>query len=390
MNPASDRLSQWLAEAQAKRSAASLQRNRIELSQRSAGKARAGGRDLVNFSGNDYLGLATEPALVEALAEAAREHGVGSGASALVSGYNSLHARLEQSLADHLGTEAALLFPSGYHANLAVQTSLASKGDFIVQDRLCHASLIDGARLSGARLLRYPHCDIKGLERQLELADGGQVLVVSDGVFSMDGDIAPLAGIADCCTHHNACLVVDDAHGTGVLGHGGRGSFEHLGVPVARIPVLIGTLGKAFGISGAYVAGSAALIDHLVNHARTYLYTTAMPPPLAAAGLKALEIIQKEVARRDALQRRIGQFRKGAAARGLKLLESETPIQALVIGQASAALETSQRLREQGFLVVAIRPPTVPDGTARLRITLSAAHTGLQVEGLLGALEQCL
>lgn len=390
MSGASDSLRRWLGEAQSGRTAQGLQRQRMELNRLSDGKVQVNGQALVNFSSNDYLGLTTDPALAAAIADAVQPHGAGSGASALVSGYSRLHRELEQGLAGFVGTESALLFPSGYHANLAVLTALAGRGDHVVQDRLCHASLIDGARLSGARLLRFNHGDVAALERQLEKRPDGHTLVVTDGVFSMDGDIAPLAEIIECCKRHDAWLVVDDAHGVGVLGEQGRGALEHLGVLPADVPVQIGTLGKAFGISGAYVAGSTALVDHLVNHARTYLYTTAMPPPLAAAGLKALEIIQGDSARRESLHRNIRLFTDGAARRGLELLPSITPIQPLMIGEPDAAVAMSQGLRERGFLVVAIRPPTVPPGTARLRITLSAVHDRSQIEGLLDAVEQCL
>lgn len=389
MAPGSDSLQRWLEAARTRRLAKSLQRKPVPATRHDGAEVTIGGRRLVNFSSNDYLGLANDARLSEAMAAAARQYGAGSGASALISGYGPLHQELEAGLARFLGREAALLFPSGYHANLAVLTALAGRGDRIVQDRLCHASLIDGARLSGARLLRYQHADIESLERQLAQGGEGHTLIVTDGVFSMDGDIAPLAEIASCCARHDAWLVVDDAHGLGVLGRSGRGSAEHLDVPDSGIPVLIGTLGKSFGISGAFVAGDEALIDHVANRGRSYMYTTSMPPSLAAAGLAALEAISGDPALRRRLHARISQFREGAARLDLDLMPSETAIQPLLAGEAAAALEMSQRLADRGYLVVAIRPPTVPAGSSRLRITLSAAHSEEQVEGLLTVLRQC-
>lgn len=390
MPSASDSLNRWLGDEQLRRQAHGLQRNRLEVSNRAGCTVLVDGQKLINFSSNDYLGLAADPALADALSQACAQHGAGSGASALVSGFSSVHRQLEQQLADFLGTEAALLFPSGYQANLAIHTALAARGDCIVQDRLCHASLIDGARLSGARLLRYPHVDISALDRQLERSTAEHTLVVTDGVFSMDGDIAPLPELVEVCERHGAWLAVDDAHGVGVLGQGGQGSLSHLGVAASCVPVLVGTLGKAFGVSGAYVAGSAKLVDHLLNHARSYLYTTAMPPPLAAAGLAALQVIRNGKAQRQLLHDRIGYFKNGAAERGLVLLPSETPIQPLLIGEAPAALRVSQQLRDLGFLVVAIRPPTVPQGSSRLRITLSAVHEEEQIDQLLDGLLTCM
>lgn len=383
-------LQPWLEARAAQRLAMHGQRQRQPLGTDQDMLAAAATGQWVNFSSNDYLGLANHGALAEALAEGARRHGVGSGASALVSGYHPAHQALEDELADFLGYEAALLCSSGYLANLAVAASLAGRGDRIVQDRLCHASLIDAARLSGARLARYPHGDLEALERQLSGDTRGRRLVVTDGVFSMDGDIAPLPGVALAADRFGATLVVDDAHGIGVRGPGGRGSVAAAGLDSSRVPVLVGTLGKAFGCSGAFVAGSRSLVEHLVNEARTYIYTTAMPPALAEAGRTALRLVASESWRRERLGENIDRLRAGAADRGIPLLESATAIQPLVVGDAERALALSRDLRAAGFLVVAIRPPTVPAGSARLRITLSAAHQASQVDGLLDALDRCL
>jgi 8-amino-7-oxononanoate synthase len=346
-------------------------------------KISVGDEALLNFSSNDYLGLASHPDLVAALKSTADKTGVGSGASALVTGFRNEHQRLEQELAEFLQYEKVLLCSSGYLANLAVATSLTGKGDVIIQDKLCHASLIDAASLSKARLLRYKHNDMDALARQLRVANDGNALVVSDGVFSMDGDCAPLKKMATLCTEQNAWLAVDDAHGIGVCGPGGRGSVASAGLNAQQVPILSGTLGKAFGCFGAFIAGSAALVDHLVNEARSYIYTTAMPPALAAASRAALHRLIKDQWRRDHLQDLIGYFKRGAARRGLQLMSSDSPIQPMIIGDSQATLELAERLRKQGFLVVAIRPPTVRKGSSRLRITLTAAHQAAQLDTLL-------
>ncbi len=390
MNGAADSLERWLASAARRRSAAFLERKRHVLRPLDAVRVHDGELELLNFSSNDYLGLAGHPDLRAAAAEAAHEFGSGSGASALVTGYRPQHQQLEDGLAEFLDREAALLFSSGYLANLAVATSLAGRGDRIVQDRLCHASLIDAARLSGARLARYRHADMGSLEQQLGDASSGHTLIVTDGVFSMDGDIAPLSELSAQAQASDAWLVVDDAHGIGVIGSGGRGLVAEAGLNQARVPVLVGTLGKAFGSAGAFVAGSRGLVEHLVNEARSYLFTTAMPPAVAAAGLAGLAHVRDDQWRREHLAERVSQFREGAQQRGLDLMPSHTAIQPLVLGGEKAALDLAGRLRERGFLVAAIRPPTVPPGTARLRVTLSAAHTHEHVESLLEAIESCL
>jgi len=379
-------LDDWLGACASRRSRHHLERQRQVLSGSHPVEIEAGGEKLLNFSSNDYLGLASHPDLVAALGEAAEKYGVGSGASALVSGFREQHHLLEQELAAFLQCEKVLLCSSGYLANLAVATSLTGKGDTIIQDKLCHASLIDAARLSEARLLRYVHADMSALKRQLAVGGNGKTLVVSDGIFSMDGDTAPLQQMAELCMQHQAWMAVDDAHGIGVCGPDGRGSVAAAGLGELHVPVLTGTLGKAFGCFGAFVAGSENLIDHLVNEARSYIYTTAMPPALAASARAALARVIKDEWRREHLQVLIGHFKRGAAERGLELMASDSPIQPMIIGDSQKTLELAARLRQRGFLVVAIRPPTVRKGTSRLRITLTAAHQPDQLDALLDAI----
>lgn len=343
-------------------------------------RMRIDGRDVIPFCSNDYLGLANHPKVIEALARAASHCGIGSGAAHLINGHHRLHHELEERLAAFTGRERALLFSTGYMANLGVLQALAGPGDLILADRLNHASLLDGARLSRARLQRYPHRDTAALARWLDTADDRERLIVTDGVFSMDGDIAPLPELARLAAGHGAWLVVDDAHGLGVLGEHGRGSIEHLGLDPSSVTVLIGTLGKAFGTAGAFVAGSADLIEYLVQSARAYIYTTASPPAIAAATLASLELVEREPERREQLRRLIQRFRARAAEIAACLLPSETPIQGVLTGDSETALRISDALFEAGFLVTAIRPPTVPEGAARLRITLSATHAADDVD----------
>ena len=379
-------LDHWLDARAVHRQAQYLERHRRVLSGNHPVKVQADGAPLLNFSSNDYLGLASHPDLVAALRSAADSHGVGSGASALVTGFRAEHQLLEQELAEFLQREKVLLCSSGYLANLAVATSLARKGDTIIQDKLCHASLIDAARLSEARLSRYPHVDMSGLQKRLTDANEGNTLVVSDGVFSMDGDTAPLRAMSALCLEHQAWLVVDDAHGIGVCGPGGRGSVAAAGLNPSEVPILTGTLGKAFGCFGAFIAGSESLVNHLVNEARSYIYTTAMPPALAASARAALRLVIEDDWRRKQLQHLIRYFRQGAASRGLALMASDSPIQPMIIGDSQAALDLAAHLQQQGFLVVAMRPPTVRKGTSRLRITLTAAHQVDQLDALLDAI----
>jgi len=385
-NRSGDSLDHWLEGRISRRQTQHLERHRRVLSGNGPVEIELDGKPLLNFSSNDYLGLAAHPELVDALKDAADSNGVGSGASALVSGFREQHQLLETELAAFLQREKVLLCSSGYLANLAVATSLTGKGDVIIQDKLCHASLIDAARLSGARLLRYAHADMEALGRQLEIENQGNTLVISDGIFSMDGDTAPLTEMATLCRGQRAWLAVDDAHGIGVCGPGGRGSVAAAGLNGQQVPVLTGTLGKAFGCFGAFIAGSEALVSHLVNEARSYIYTTAMPPALAASARAALRRVIEDDWRREHLQALIGHFREAAASRGLVLMASDSPIQPMIIGDSRATLELAAHLQRQGFLVVAIRPPTVPEGTARLRITLSAMHQPAQLDALLDAI----
>ena len=360
-------------------------RSRLEQQAPAGRFAQIDGRQLLNFCGNDYLGLANHPEVIAAFTSAADRFGVGSGASHLVCGHSQYHHQLEQRLAEFCGTARVLLFSTGYMANLGVIQALVGKPDAVFEDRLNHASLIDGGLASGARFRRYQHADAASLAALLASSDALRKLVVTDGVFSMDGDEAPLAALADVCEQHQAWLMVDDAHGFGVLGEHGAGCVASQGMQ-ARVPVLVGTLGKAFGTFGAFVAGSEDLIETLIQFARPYIYTTALPPALAAATLASLTRIEKDSWRRQKLNELIARFRQGAAEKGFVLMDSATPIQPLLIGADADALALSQSLREKGFLISAIRPPTVPEGTARLRITMSAAHEPEDIDKLIAAL----
>lgn len=342
-----------------------------------------------DMAGNDYLGLARDPRVIDALAEGARRYGAGSGASALVTGQTEAHAQLEHMLADWLGRSDALVFPSGFQANLALHDALLSRGDVVLGDRLNHASLLDGARLSGARLKRYAHRDMAALERRLaaEAHQEGRVAVVSDGLFSMDGDTAPLREMATLCRAHHALLVVDDAHGVGIMGATGAGLAEAEGVGSEEdVPVLIGTLSKALGLQGAFIAGSQLLIDTLVQFARPYVYTTSLSPALAHAACTSVSIARQEPERRAQLASNIALFRALATDAGLPLTASASPIQPIIIGDIPTVMAMSDAASAHGFQIGAIRPPTVPDGTARLRITLSAIQTPALLEQLVDVL----
>lgn len=364
-----------------------LQRRRVCVDSPQAPEMRINGETLLSFCSNDYLGLASDPRLAEAACQAVKTYGFGAGASHLVAGHMTPHHELEAALAEFTGSERVLLFSTGYMANQAVLTSLVGRHDRVLEDKLNHASLIDAARLTGAKVERYAHGDMARLDALLAEDKPVQTtLVATDGVFSMDGDLAPLAHMLPCCDKAGAWLLVDEAHAFGVLGEKGGGSFEALGLAAAAEVIRVGTLGKAFGSFGAFVAGSGELIELLIQTARTYIYTTALPPSVAAATQAALRIIQSEPERREQLQARVEQFRSGAQQLGLKLMPSETPIQPILIGEAGQAVAASEYLRQQGIWVTAIRPPTVPAGTARLRITLSAAHSEEQVARLLQAL----
>ena len=354
-----------------------------------------GSQRLLSFCSNDYLGLAQHPQLVGALTRAAREEGVGSTSAHLICGHRTAHAELEEALAAWTGRERALLFSTGYLANLGVLQALLARGApgsspgqaLCVQDKLNHACLLDGAKLGGAELKRYPHADVAAAARQLAAHPAAAALLATDGVFSMDGDVAPLRELAQLCARERATFMVDDAHGLGVFGAHGAGSLSAANLSQHDVPLLMATLGKALGCSGAFVAGPAALIDGLIQFARPYIYTTAMPPALAAAALEAVQLAQSEGWRREKLAALIARFRRGAAELGLPLAASASAIQPLLLGSAEAALAAAQALERQGLLVTAIRPPTVPAGQARLRITLSAAHEEAHVDRLLGALE---
>jgi 8-amino-7-oxononanoate synthase len=372
----------------AARAAAGLYRGRRLLDGPQATTVRVDGRELLAFCSNDYLGLANDARVIAALAAGAARYGAGSGASHLVSGHSRAHHELEEALAQFTGRPRALLFSSGYAANLGVISALLGRGDAVFQDRLNHASLLDGGLLSGARLQRFLHNDAGNLEERLARSGARRKLVAVDGVFSMDGDEAPLAALAAASARHGALLYVDDAHGFGVLGERGAGTLEKQGMGSAGVPLLMATLGKALGVAGAFVAGSEELIETLIQFARTYVYTTAMPPALAVAAAASLRIVAEEPWRRTHLRELIGRFRAGASALGLRLMPSETAIQPLLLGEAATALRWSEQLLARGLLVPAIRPPTVPRGQSRLRVTLSAAHTEAEVERLLQALAE--
>ncbi|WP_439857424.1 8-amino-7-oxononanoate synthase [Pseudomonas syringae] len=370
------------------RRAAHLYRQRPLLQSPQGPQVLVDGQPLLAFCNNDYMGLANHPEVIAAWQAGAERWGVGGGASHLVIGHSAPHHELEEALAELTGRPRALLFSNGYMANLGAVTALVGQGDTVLEDRLNHASLLDAGLLSGARFSRYLHNDVSSLEARLEKSVG-DTLVVTDGVFSMDGDIADLPALARATRAKGAWLMVDDAHGFGPLGANGAGIVEHFGLSMDDVPVLVGTLGKSFGTSGAFVAGSEELIETLIQFARPYIYTTSQPPALACATLKSLQLLRTEHWRREHLTRLIQQFRRGAEQIGLQLMDSFTPIQPIMIGDASRALCLSQLLRERGLLVTAIRPPTVPAGSARLRVTLSAAHSEADVQLLLNTLEQC-
>ena len=361
-------------------------RQRRTIARRDGVRVELDGRWLTGFCSNDYLGLASQFEVGAALQDAVAREGTGSTASHLVCGHHVLHEQLEREMAEWLGVPRALLFGSGFAANLAVQQALLEDEDVCVQDRLNHASLIDATRLAGCRLRRYPHLDPEGAMRQVRNAPGGAAMIATDGVFSMDGDVAPLRALSLVARAQDALLYVDDAHGVGVLGPQGRGTVAEAGLGVAEVPLQLATLGKALGGYGAVVAGDADLIEHLAGAARPYLYTTALPPALAAATLAAVRLARRDDWRRARLQELVGQFRLGAGRLGLELMASSTPIQPVLCGTEATATAMSTALEQAGFLVTAIRPPTVPEGRSRLRVTLSALHTPQQVNALLGAI----
>ncbi|MES2819553.1 MAG: 8-amino-7-oxononanoate synthase [Pseudomonadota bacterium] len=377
-----------LATRLAERRAADLYRQRPLLESPQGPEVVVDGQALLAFCSNDYLGLANHPQVIEAWRAGAACWGVGGGASHLVVGHSGPHHALEEALAEFTGRPRALLFSTGYMANLGAVAALVGRGDTVLEDRLNHASLLDAGLLSGARFSRYLHNDSLSLASRLGTSRGN-TLVVTDGVFSMDGDLADLPGLCAAARATGAWVMVDDAHGFGPLGATGGGIVEQFGLGMEDVQVLVGTLGKAFGTAGAFVAGSEELIETLVQFARPYIYTTSQPPALACATLASLQLLRSEHWRREHLNALIARFRQGAAAIGLQLMDSATPIQPILIGDSARALQLSRLLRARGLLVTAIRPPTVPAGSARLRVTLSAAHSLAQLELLLEALAEC-
>lgn len=372
----------------AERRAAHLYRQRPLLDSPQGPEVVVDGQPLLAFCSNDYLGLANHPEVIRALQRGAEQWGVGGGASHLVIGHSGPHQALEEALAEFTGRPRALLFSTGYMANLAAVTALVGQGDTVLEDRLNHASLLDAGLLSGARFSRYLHNDAASLASRLGKATGN-TLVVTDGVFSMDGDLADLPNLCTVAKAKGAWVMVDDAHGFGPLGANGGGIVEQFGLGLDDVQVLVGTLGKAFGTAGAFVAGSEELIETLIQFARPYIYTTSQPPAVACATLKSLELLRSEGWRREHLAHLIARFREGAEAIGLVLMDSPTPIQPILIGDSERAMKLSALLKARGILVGAIRPPTVPAGSARLRVTLSAAHSEAQLGRLLEALAAC-
>lgn len=390
MNP-EDRLTTELAAQLQDIAAAGLTRRRRVLESPCGRTAAVDGKKVLNFASNDYLGLAGNRDIARALADGALEWGAGSGASHLVSGHLAPHQTLEQAIAAFTGFPRALTFSTGYLANLAIVPTLAARGAMIFSDKLNHASLIDAMQLAkagGANVQRYPHCDMAALEELLAASQTPNRIIVSDAVFSMDGDLAPLPALFALAERHDAWLVIDDAHGFGVLGPQGRGSLAHFNLPYHPRLLLMGTLGKAAGVGGAFVAGSQTAIEYLLQKGRTYIFTTAAPPAVACALAKSLEIIEHGDARRANLFARIGQLRDGLTGLPWRLLPSATAIQPLIVGENAAVLALSTALWERGLWVPAIRPPTVPQGTARLRISVSAAHTADDIDHLIHVIKE--
>ncbi|MCR9106995.1 MAG: 8-amino-7-oxononanoate synthase [Gammaproteobacteria bacterium] len=383
-----DALTARLQEQVEQRRQAGLYRSRSTLESPQGAQVRVAGQTYLNFCSNDYLGLAAHPRVVARLQQAAQRYGVGSGASHLVCGHSAPHHELEEALAEFTGRDRALLYSSGYMANVGVLTTLLRRGDSVFEDRLNHASLLDGGLASGAKFARFTHNSAADLARRLARGTGLRLVAV-DGVFSMDGDEAPLAELAATCAAHEACLMVDDAHGFGVLGERGAGSLEQAGLAADQAPVLMATLGKALGTAGAFVAGSDVLVEALIQASRNYIYTTALPPAVAAATLESLRLLQEESWRRDHLHTLIKRFREGARQLELPVMESRSAIQPLLVNDADKAMELSRALAGRGLLISAIRPPTVPANTSRLRITLTAAHSEQQIDTLLDHLADC-
>lgn len=369
----------------AERASLGLLRQRRVLNGMQGVHVEVDGKRLLSFCSNDYLGLASHPHLIAAMRDTAAIAGAGSGASHLVTGHQQAHEALEQALQALMCLPGILLFTTGYMANLGVITALCGRDDVIFADKLNHASLNDAALLSRAELKRFPHNDLSSLERLLAQSQARRKLVVADAVFSMDGDLAPVPELLALCERYDAYLMLDDAHGFGVLGSEGRGILEHFALDSPRI-IYMATLGKAAGAAGAFVGGPKILTDYLMQTARPYIYTTASPAPVAAAAMAGVQLIQQDHARRAHLHQLIAEFRAACQLQRWQLMASATAIQPIIIGSNDEALQVSKRLLEQGIIVPAIRPPTVPKGTARLRISLSAAHTHEDIEQLLQAL----
>lgn len=378
-----------LASALEDRQRHQLMRQRVVLESAQSVTPVIDGQPMLSFCSNDYLGLANDDRIADSMKQAIDRYGVGAGASHLIDGHHLEHELLERELAAFCQREAALVFSTGYMANLGVIQALMTRRDTVIQDKLNHASLIDGGLLCGAQLLRYAHNDMSHLQNTLQRSHGKK-LIVTDGVYSMDGDKAPLTEIADLARAHDAWVMVDDAHGFGVLGPQGRGLVGEAGLDAAAIPLVVGTLGKAFGTAGAFVAGDAQTIEYILQFARSYIYTTASPPSVAAATRTALSLVMQADDRRQRLRDLITRLRQGIQTLGMDLMPSDTPIQPIRVGDNATALHLSAALKRRGLLVTAIRPPTVPDGTARLRVTLSAGHTDAQVDLLLNELEAVL
>ncbi len=364
-----------------------LYRSRQTIERSQGVTVQCDGRILLNFCSNDYLGLANLRALFQEVKAGVERYGVGSGSAHLICGHSAPHRALEEALALFTGRQRALLFSTGYMANMGVITALTGRGDRVIEDRLNHASLLDGGLLSAARLQRYRHCNMSDLQRLLaQQSEAGKTLIVSDGVFSMGGDLAPLPELAEVAQAHNALLMIDDAHGFGLLGKNGAGSVDYFGLNEQQVPVLVGTFGKAFGTFGAFVAGSDGLIELLIQRARSYIYTTAIPPAIAEATRVGLTLLQHESWRRDQITTLVERFQRGVAALGLPVGEASSAIQPVIVGASHLAVQASEALLAQGILVSAIRPPTVPAGAAQLRITITALHKEHHIDRLLDGL----
>jgi 8-amino-7-oxononanoate synthase len=361
---------------------AGLYRSRAQIDSPQGARVRVGAREFISFASNDYLGLAADPRVIEAAREGAARFGAGAGASHLLYGHSRAHHELEDMLAEFTGYPRVLLFSTGYMANIGTVTALCGRDDEVFADKLNHASLNDAMQLCRARFRRYPHADLDALERALSSSRARRKLIVTDAVFSMDGDIAPVPNLLTLCERYDACLLLDDAHGFGVLGVHGAGTLSHFALSSERV-IYMGTLGKAAGVFGAFVAAAKPIIDYLVNRARSYIYTTAMPGLLAAALIESLRILRREDWRREKLANLVASLKRGVGTACGTLLASQTPIQPLIIGSAAATLQRAEALAAAGLLVPAVRPPTVPQGSARLRISLSAAHQGDDVERLI-------